>query len=306
MSLVTRTALVRNVATMARGISAAAAPVATREITAAAPRALTANDYRPLYLASSYDRGAMENSIAAAVRDQVPLDRISSWLTKEYPGSLVPVAGGPQPVLLSNLTGDPNVSLLSKIGGAIARTAVGFATGGPAGAVMGAASGLLGGGSKPPTPPTFAAAGLAGGLGGAIGRIGGAIGRVAGSSIGRTAIGGVATGAGIGIINRMTSGSSALADALPRGYHYNKVLRRYEIAKANGRDVQDPRDEPRVKNEVVRNRSMNVLNPRALARANRRVCGFAGVARKTLRDLGYQVSSSRKARSCGSKKKKCR
>lgn len=40
-------------------------------------------------------------------------------------------------------------------------------------------------------------------------------------------------------------------------------------------------------------RRMNVLNPRALSRANRRVVGFSHVARKTLHQLGYKVEKTR-------------
>lgn len=52
---------------------------------------------------------------------------------------------------------------------------------------------------------------------------------------------------------------------------------------------------------------MNVLNPSALRRANRRVCGFASFARPVLRELGYQVSTTRKAsRGCKPKKRGCK
>lgn len=64
------------------------------------------------------------------------------------------------------------------------------------------------------------------------------------------------------------------------GYHYNKALRRYEIAADAGRNVQDPRTSARVMNEIVRNRSMNPLNPRALGRAFSRVKGAQRWARK--------------------------
>lgn len=59
-----------------------------------------------------------------------------------------------------------------------------------------------------------------------------------------------------------------------------------------------PADPPR--------RRMNHLNPKALARANRRVCGFRDIAAKSLRQYGYTVSSTRSPRSCKSKKRKCR
>lgn len=50
---------------------------------------------------------------------------------------------------------------------------------------------------------------------------------------------------------------------------------------------------------------MNVLNPKALRRADRRVCGFATYARSALKQYGYQVSSTRRASSCKPKKKGC-
>ena len=54
-------------------------------------------------------------------------------------------------------------------------------------------------------------------------------------------------------------------------------------------------------------RRMNVMNPRALTRANRRICGFADTSTKVLRTLGYSVSSTRSPRrGCKTKgKKRC-
>ena len=40
-------------------------------------------------------------------------------------------------------------------------------------------------------------------------------------------------------------------------------------------------------------RRMNVLNPRALARANRRMEGFRSVAVRSLKQYGYHVSAHR-------------
>jgi hypothetical protein len=63
--------------------------------------------------------------------------------------------------------------------------------------------------------------------------------------------------------------------------------------------ILGPADPPR--------RRMNHLNPKALARANRRVCGFRDIAAKSLRQYGYTVSSTRSPRSCKPKKRKsCR
>lgn len=82
--------------------------------------------------------------------------------------------------------------------------------------------------------------------------------------IGSTAIGAYEIGKGL-------FGGGDGTGLMASGYHYNKALRRYQIAEAQGRDVQDPREEPRVVNEIVRNRSMNPLNPRALTRSFARV-----------------------------------
>lgn len=54
-----------------------------------------------------------------------------------------------------------------------------------------------------------------------------------------------------------------------------------------------------------RSRRMNYLNQRALTRANRRVCGFADISVKTLRQLGYTVSASRKHKQSTKKRRRC-
>lgn len=130
---------------------------------------------------------------------------------------------------------------------------------------------------------------------GLVGTIAGRAGPIIGRAARKVApvVGGAVAGE---IIGRLMPGGNGTGHLVPAGYHYNKALRRYEIAEAQGREVQDPRDEPRVKNELVRNRSMNPLNPRALARANRRVMSFAGISRGMLRQLGFTVSSTRKAK----------
>lgn len=54
-------------------------------------------------------------------------------------------------------------------------------------------------------------------------------------------------------------------------------------------------------------RTMNPFNPRALARADKRICAFSTRVRPVLRSLGYQVSSTRKgSKGCKTKKKGCR
>lgn len=153
--------------------------------------------------------------------------------------------------------------------------------------------------------PGASTMGVGGAIGTIAGRAGGLIGRAARTPTGRALIGGAAGAIGWGLGERLLGGGGGMNGMLPSGYHYNKALKRYMIADAQGRDVQDPRDEPRVKNELVRNRHMNVLNPRALSRANTRIRGFAHVASGTLRQLGYSVSSTRRLKG-GLKRRKSR
>lgn len=74
-----------------------------------------------------------------------------------------------------------------------------------------------------------------------------------------------------------------------RGYHYNKALAKYERSIAQGREHQDPRSEPRVKSEMVKNRSMNPCNVKALRRAIRREQAFVAVAKRALKGTGITV-----------------
>lgn len=93
----------------------------------------------------------------------------------------------------------------------------------------------------------------------------------------------VVASAAIPAIRAMTGGgrpSYGGGDGIPQGYHFNKALKRYEVASSQGRNVQDPRNENRVVNEIVRNRSANPLNPRALKRAFRRLKSAQKWARK--------------------------
>lgn len=53
-------------------------------------------------------------------------------------------------------------------------------------------------------------------------------------------------------------------------------------------------------------RHMNVLNPRALTRANKRLCGFRDLAKRSLGELGYRVERAGSGRSCKPKKRGCR
>lgn len=126
----------------------------------------------------------------------------------------------------------------------VAPVIIGGAIGGPAGALIG---GLGGGGGKP-TPPIMAPQAFGGPPipGGAIG---GAVTFPGGTSF---SVAGVPRGRG---------GAPAVAGGVcPSGYHYAK--------DGSGR--------------LVRNRRMNVANPRALRRSMRRVQGFEKLAKRTI------------------------
>lgn len=210
----------------------------------------------------------------------------------------------PQPVVSSTqpLTSGADVSLLSKAVGAVGK-AVGGALKSPIGkAVAGLVPGLgtalaigsaassavsvfKGGGGVaspvlPPPPTTFPRlspnVNQAGMIPlGAVGKVAGAAGAAVGRAV--TRAGGVRaiakkvfiTGAGWFLVDKITGAILGPAETPPR-------------------------------------RRMNVLNPRALSRANRRVCGFARAARPILRDLGFQVSATRRSpKACRGKKRRC-
>jgi len=76
------------------------------------------------------------------------------------------------------------------------------------------------------------------------------------------------------------------------GYHANKAYMRYLRAMEQGRDVEDPTQEPRVTNLLVRNRAMNPANPRALRRAVRRQQSFIALARRVMRGTGMSIKRS--------------
>jgi len=95
----------------------------------------------------------------------------------------------------------------------------------------------------------------------------------------------------IGAIQRFVPGGATgmMPAQLYRGYHYNKAYMRYLRAQQEGRFHQDPMEEPRVKNQVVKNRRMNPANPRALRRAIRREQAFVALAKRTLKGTGVTV-----------------
>jgi len=136
----------------------------------------------------------------------------------------------------------------------VAAPIIGGLIGGPFGAVAGAA---LAGRSKAPAPapqvPTsFPGVGMQAGMFPAIPAVIGAAGRVL--------TGRVATAAGAGMAaGRMMTGPGG-QQVCPSGYHFAK--------DGSGR--------------LVRNRRMNIANPRALRRAMRRVQGFEKMAKRTI------------------------
>lgn len=92
-----------------------------------------------------------------------------------------------------------------------------------------------------------------------------------------------------GAIQRALPGGASGMMGVPAGYHVNKAYARY-LKRANmGADVQDPTQQPRVKNLVVRNRRMNPLNPSAFRRGSRRVGAGVNILKKAISGTGYTV-----------------
>jgi len=136
----------------------------------------------------------------------------------------------------------------------VAAPIIGGLIGGPFGAVAGAA---LAGRSKapalPPPPTSFPGVGIqAGFIGGAVPAVVRAAGRVLGGRAG-------AAGAAAGAATAMVMGPNGEACCAP-GYHPAK--------DGSGR--------------CVRNRRMNIANPRALRRAMRRAQGFEKMAKRII------------------------
>ena len=150
--------------------------------------------------------------------------------------------------------GDPGfLSSLWKGIKKIAPAIIGGMVGGPAGALIGAAG--SGGGGRP-TPPI-----LPGGYPGS-GMYGGAITFPGGLNVSGAIVPYKYPRAITGQVRPPTPGTPAGAGAygVPSGYHYAK--------DGSGR--------------LVRNRRMNVANPRALRRSMRRVQGFEKLAKRTI------------------------
>lgn len=168
----------------------------------------------------------------------------------------------------------------STIGGVVKKglsTAVGAVkgalTGGPYGAVIGAVSNIprfAGGGSVgpggggPPPPPAVSISGLP-------------------TFKGLNPFGGPPTGSG-----------PTVPAAMMRGYHLNK--------SKLGPTRAHPKGAP-AHTVMVRNRHMNVANPRALARASRRAHGFLRMAAKFVR---YYQPKARKGRAYIGRRKRSR
>ena len=129
----------------------------------------------------------------------------------------------------------------------VAPTIIGGMIGGPIGAVVGAAGG---GGAKPSFPAIP-------------GTVGGAISFPGGTSISTAWMpgSGITTrGRGSSVIGGMVPSAARGGGVCPTGYHLAK--------DGSGR--------------MVRNRRMNIANPRALRRAMRRVQGFEKLAKRTI------------------------
>lgn len=150
--------------------------------------------------------------------------------------------------------GDPGfLSRLWKKVRPIAAPILGGLIGGPFGAVIG---GALGGSAKTPpirqVPPSFPGVGMQAGLFPAIPAVVRTAGRVL---TGRTV---AAATAGATAASMLTGPGGQ--QVCPSGYHFAK--------DGSGR--------------LVRNRRMNIANPRALRRAMRRVQGFEKMAKRTI------------------------
>ena len=135
----------------------------------------------------------------------------------------------------------------------VAPTVLGYALGGPVGGAIG---GAISGGRAPAAPPMR----IPGTVGGAITFPGGTglqMGYTPGTQVMRPGVGRLppytATGPGV-----LAAGGRG--QLMPSGYHYAK--------DGSGR--------------IVRNRRMNVANPRALRRSMRRVQGFEKLAKRTI------------------------
>lgn len=105
-----------------------------------------------------------------------------------------------------------------------------------------------------------------------------------------------------GGLQRFLPGGQSGFTGAPPGFHVNKTYLRHLRAQALGRETQNPFNEQRAVNVIVRNRSMNPLNPRALRSALRRTRSAVSLMRRALAGSGYTISR----RGLGGKGKKRR
>jgi len=183
------------------------------------------------------------------------------------------------------------VSFLGTIVGGLKGAVTGLVTGGPLGAIKGGLTGAVTaarGGTAVATPSiapralpsisTFAALPAPGGFD-------------------TSRLGPMGTGTTVptpgflhGSLSRFLPGGESGYSSAPPGYHINKRYLAFYRAQAMGRPRQDPTTAQQVVNVVVRNRKMNPLNPRALARANARQTAAVRMMRRTLKGSGYSIT----------------
>lgn len=163
---------------------------------------------------------------------------------------------------LRSARGDPGIfSFLGKAVGTIARVGSKILPG-PAGAILGTVGGFLGGRAARPTPP-------------------------AGFAPMQTSMTGLQLGGPRGITLGVQRTQAVTASArvqnggggCPSGYHLNKsgYYDRSGFVPPGSR--------------CVRNRRMNVANPRALRKGLRRVAGFGKLASRARRDIGRAATA---------------
>lgn len=161
--------------------------------------------------------------------------------------------------------------------GALVGAAGGFLTGGLPGAIAGGVAGYGRGGK---------AAATGGLVAGSLPQGGGLSGPV-GTPPTITLPGGI--GVNPGAI--LPGGAPFLTGTMvPRGYHWNKSA------------GYGPQGRYEKGTYLVKNRSLNPLNPRALRRAVRREHGFVGVARRVLKGTGISIGRKTFARKAGRKR----
>jgi hypothetical protein len=179
--------------------------------------------------------------------------------------------------------GDPGIfGALKKVGSAIGGAVKGFITGGPVGAVTGGIKGLL---PKPPSivapPPTL---GFITSPGGGIPIVSGK----QGPDLPKGFPGSVPEPGFKGGLERFLPFGESGYTGAPPGYHVNKAYAAY-LRSGKG---TSPFNRPAAVNTIVKNRSMNPTNVKALRRAIRRERAAVAILRVALRGSGYSVKRS--------------